>query len=224
MSKSVIIFLAAFLVLAFNQQIAMAQYTEDFRSREVLERVYTDIKGSPYLAPEFANGLVKLTNGSTFKDMPLRYDQVTNELVFKDKSGKMLTFSDPVAEFKFTEGKNTGQLFRSGFSAIDGNSQSSFYEVIYDGATLLIKDPRKNIVEHRAYNSSTAVKSIVETPAYYLVIDGQLTKIKKDKKAIMGALGKKSAELDKYITENKINVKEDGSLAKLIQYYDSIKI
>lgn len=199
-----------------------AQYTEDFRAKAVLEKTYTDIKGSPYVFDEWALGLVKMASGATYKDLLLKYDQLTSELMFKDKSGKALGFADPIAEFKLIDKSNAYRLFRSGFKGVDSNSDKSFYEVLYDGSTILVKDPKKNIVEHRAYNSSTAVKSIVETPAYYVLLNGSLVKFKKDKKSLLAVLGN-PAQLDKYIQDQKLNLKDDEDLAKLMLYYDSIK-
>ncbi|SKB63267.1 hypothetical protein [Daejeonella lutea] len=209
-------------LFATNINFASAQYTEDFRAKTVLEKTYTDVKGSPYLLDNWSLGIVKMASGSSYKDMSLKYDQVTGELIFQDKSGKSLGFADPIAEFKIIGNNNAFRIFRSGFKATDNNSDKYFYEVLYDGGTILLKDPKKNIVEHRAYNSSTAVKSIVETPAYYVVVNGQLIKFKKDKKALLAALPN-SDKLESYIQDNKLNVKDDTDLAKVVLYYDSIK-
>lgn len=222
MLKSFYSFLICFLVFGANIQLAKAQYTEDFRAREVLAKTYTDIKGSPYVFDDWALGVVKMASGSSYKDMLLKYDQVTGELMFKDKTGKTLGFADPIAEFKIIDKTNNFRIFRSGYKPADGNSEKSFYEVLYDGGTTLLRDPKKNVVEHRSYNSSTAVKSIVETPAYYVLVNGQLVKVKKDKKVLLAALAN-SPELDKYIQDNKLNLKEDKDLAKAMLYYDSVK-
>lgn len=205
-----------------NIQLASAQYSEDFRAKIVLEKQYSDIKGSPYVYDEFTAGVVKMATGATYKDMSLKYDQVTGDLLFKDKSGKTMAFADPVSEFMLTDKDDKNRLFRSGYKTPDTNSEKSFYEVLYDGGTILLKDPRKNIVEHRTYNSSTAVKTIQETPVYYIVIGQQPVKVKKDKKALLTALGN-SSQLEKYMEANKLNLKEDTELVKLLSYYDSIK-
>lgn len=221
--KNTIFFFAALLFLTLTIPSANAQFSEDFRAKDVLTRVYTDIKGSPYLAEDFLPAVVKMKDGKTFKDIPLKYDQVTGELIFKDPTGKLVTFADPVAEFRFTGGKLANQAYRAGFSSTEQGNVNTFYQVLYDGGTIVLKDARKNLIEHRAYNSSTPVKSIVETPAYYLVMGNTLEKIRKDKKSVLLVLKDKATELDKYITENKLNLKEDADLARLLQYYDSIK-
>lgn len=205
--------------MLLNIQNSAAQFVEDFRAKAVLEKQYTDVKGSPYLQEDWAEGLVKLANGNTYANVPLKYDQVTGELIFRDKAGKVLTFADPVREFKLS-----GQLFRSGYKVVDSNSDHTFYLVLYDGTSTLLKDARKNIIQHRAYNSATTVKSIVETPVWYLLINGQPVKVRKDKKSVLAALKTNTAELEKYISENNLNLKDDQDLARLIAYYDSIKL
>ncbi|HEY1008468.1 MAG TPA: hypothetical protein VGE58_00075 [Daejeonella sp.] len=210
------------ILFAANIHLVKAQYSEDFRAKAVLEKQYVDIKGSPFLNEDWAIGVVKMANGSTIKDMSLKFDQVSGELIFKSRDGKTMGFADRVSEFSLADKNKTPRLFRNGYKTGEANSETSFYEVLYDGGTILLKDPKKNIVEHRAYNSSTVVKSIVETPVYYLQVNGALVKVKKDKKAILSVLGN-SAQLEKYIQDNKLNLKDDSDLAKLMLYYDSIK-
>jgi hypothetical protein len=155
--------------------------------------------------------------------MSLKFDQISGDVIFKDRAGKSMGFADPVAEFKLTDKNNATRLFRSGYKPGNANSERSFYEVLYDGGIVLLKDPKKNIVEHRSYNSSTTVKSIVETPVYYIQAKGQLVKIKKDTKTLLSALGNLPS-LKKYIQDTKLNLKDESDLAKLMLYYDSVKL
>jgi hypothetical protein len=210
------------LLFGANIHFVSAQYTEDFWAKTVLEKQYVDVKGSPFLYEDWSVGLVKMLNGSTYKDVSLKFDQVSGELIFRNKEGKAMGFADAASEFKLSVKDQISRLFRSGFKTGEAHSERRFYEILYDGGTILLKDPKKSIVEQRAYNSSTTVKSIIESPAYYLQVNGQLLKIKKDKKSITAALGN-LAQLDKYIQDDKLNEKNDTDLARLIQYYDSIK-
>lgn len=223
MKKFKIILLAGLFSVTLNQKTLKAQFVEDFRAKAVLEKQYTDVKGSPYLMDDWATGIVKLENGSTYKDIPLKYDQVSGDLLFKDGSGRTMVFADPVKEFKFTDNENGERLLRSGFKPVDVNTNQTFYLVLYEGGTVLLKDLKKNMVQHRPYNSASTVKSIVETPAYYLVLNGELVKFKKDKKSIISVLNSAAIQLEKYMKDNDLNLKEDKDLAKLISYYDSIK-
>lgn len=216
------ILFAILFTFSWTIQTIQAQYVEDFRAKTVLEKHYTDVKGSPWLSDDWVMGMVKLGNGSTYKDVPLKYDQVSGELIFRDKSGKSLAFADPVSEFKISDARKGEMLFRSGFKAVDSNTGQSFYQVLYDGGTILLKDMKKNIIEHRAYNSASTVKSIVETPAYYLILKGQPVKIRKDKKAVLSVLSQ-TDQLEKYIKDNNLNLKDDPDLIKLITFYDSVK-
>lgn len=223
MNKHIFLFAAFVLCLTGLSSLpANAQYTEDFRAKDVLEKQYVDIKGSPYISDEWTEGVVKMQSGPTYK-MPLKYDQVKGELIFKDRSGREMTFADPVAGFMLS-GKDGDRVFRNGFKGIEGREENYFFEVLYDGGTPLLKDPKKNIVEHRAYNSSTAVKSILEAPAYYIVLKGEAIRIKKDKNSVLSALEGSSDALDKYIQDQKLNLKDDAGLAKLLQYYDTLKL
>src|SRR5690606_19912868 len=105
-------YLMTLVMICMTGYSAMAQYTEDFRAKDILEKRYTDIKGSAYLSDDWLNGTVKLANGDAYRDVPLKFDLVTNELMFMNKEGDARAFADPVAEFMINDG-SANRLFRS---------------------------------------------------------------------------------------------------------------
>jgi len=219
--------LLCFLFLILCPVLLKAQaYLTDINGKPIQIITYTDVQGSPYLTDNWVFGLVKLANGTTYKDIALKYDQVADELLFKNKDGQALSFVDQVLEFKLNyieDNQVKERLFRSGYPGADRNTNKNFYEVLYNGNTQLVKRVNKLVNETRAYSSATTIKSIAEADArLYLFRDKQMLRLKKDKKSIIDSLGKDAAQLEKFISANKLNLKNDGDLIKVFAFADTL--
>jgi len=206
------------------QSIASLQYN---RVRPLFNHPATenikidDVDGSPLLTDGWAKGVVKLSDGSTYKDVLLSYNEMTDELLFKDKKGDTLKFIDPVKEFKLTLGDGREKIFLNGFKNIPNTTETSFFEVLADGTASLIKRYLKSITELKEYNLP-AIKRLEENTKYYLIVADKAIPVKKDKKAILTALGNKQPELEAYIKTNNLNFKNDDDLGGLITFYNSL--
>ena len=86
----------------------------------------------------------------------------------------------------------------------------------------LLRKTKKTISETKAYNSATTNQTIIEANTYYVTKSGQTTQIKKDKKSVLALLSDKTPQLEEFIKQNKLNLKQDGDLSKLIIYYNNI--
>ena len=177
--------------------------------------------GEPYLFRDFKKAAVKFAGGTSSPGFyEIKYDQLEELVVTKGKDAEdELTFSDPVAEFKFDD---SGRLFRNGYNAVDKSTEKSFYEVIYDGKTQYLKRLTKVIIEAKEYNVATVTKKIEnETALYIAKADKKPIAVKANEKTVLKALGKE-AEISKYIKDNKLNLKSDADMIKLLTYYDTL--
>ena len=134
-----------------------------------------------------------------------------------------MNFVDPVSNFTLSEGPNE-IVFRNGFKTADDTfTTNTFFQVLADGETPLIKRTKKKVNEYKEYNSATTTKNFQAITNYYLVKEGLPIKIKKDKKSVIEAFGDRKSELEVFIKANDINLKSDVDLIKLTTYYNSLK-
>lgn len=202
----------------FFSLCANAQYgILDYMGRPVMVKQYVDVKGSPYLLDEWQEGTIKLQNGKTYQGVRLKFDQIEQELMFQNQKGEAQLFVQPVIEFELSK-----RLFRKGYPPADGDSSPNiFYEVLADGPTQLLKRTSKEIFEEAPYGSATKVKSVVESHSLYVTDkEGRLTRIKKDKKSLLSALGDKKAELEGYVKDNRLDLRQETDMAKLVAFYN----
>jgi hypothetical protein len=207
------------IVFAQNAPFVPEILTTPWHAEETQK--YENVNGSPYLVDNWAKGIVKLSNGQTFKNVDLKYDQVEQQLVFKANGGKLFNFTDTVKEFKVSylvDNKIEEKYFRSGYI---GNKKA-FYEVITDGRIQFLKFTAKVIKNNHGYGESDKVKSLDVTDYYYFYKDDKLIRVKRDDKSVLAAMGDKEGEMEHYVAGNKLNMKKSEDIAKAVMHYNSI--
>ena len=183
------------------------------------------MKGSPFLSDQWAKGTVKFLNDSVSKPIDLKFDLVGDIVLFKNEKEETLELVEPIKEFTITylkDGFSSVKLFRSGFKPINENTVKSYYEVLSDGKIIFVKRIIKTIMEEAGYNSAQISKTFIEKPYYYIVKDNLPLSVKLNLKDIVALLPDKATELNDYSKKNKLNLKDQIDVAKLISFYNSL--
>lgn len=199
-----------------QREVATQNFANTTDGSPVSTVKYENVTGSPYLIDDWSTALVKLQSGQTYKDVKVKYDQVSDELRFEN-NGQELVFINPIAEFKIKLPKKD-LYFKCGFAP----DPKAFYQVLAEGKTTLIKKNRKVIVDKTPYNSATTVKVFEPQVRYYLYKDNDLASVKANKKSILSALSDKKDALEAYIGKEKLDFDNNEDLSKLINYYNSL--
>jgi hypothetical protein len=190
-------------------------------------RTYREIKGSPFLYDHWSLGSVKFHNGTGKEGLSLKYDQIADVLIFTNPGGQEQTFLEPVAEFTLPASPENTQpgvhRFRNGYAPVDGANEASFYEILQDGPTQLLKRTTKKIVEERAPNSNILkVRQVRPNVKYYFATADQLVLIRKDRNSVLAALMNRYPQVEQFLKEQKLNLKEEKDLVRLTQYYNTL--
>jgi len=184
------------------------------------EKYSRDMDGSPYLHTDWAKGIVKLANGEVFNGLDLKFDEIDNQLLYKDpKDGKTMQFIVAVTEFKITApGNSSCQKY---FRRVGDTTNSRFCEVIADGNVQFLKHTQKQIKLIQEYSFPT--REIVQAKdEYFLKIGNKLVSIKRNERSIITTLADKEVQLKAFIKANKLDLSKDNDAAQLITYYNSI--
>jgi hypothetical protein len=199
------------------------QVLQDTNGRPIFAKQYIDVQGSPYFSDIWLQGSVRLSDGKFYENMALRYDLVGDQLIFKSLAGEPMNFVLEVNEFKLLSTAAEELNFRNGFKPADEGTEKTFYQVLSDGETPLLKRTWKKVIEQKPYTSATIEKSFRQLESYYLVKQGTPVRIKKDRKAVLEILTDYHSQLDQFIKLNNLNLKNDPDLVSLITYYNSLK-
>lgn len=213
------------LLLTFNSTMLFGQTSGDFMrdlsGKPVFTVSYTKYEGSPYLYNDFRDGQIISKTNIMFKEVSIRYDAYTDKLEYL-KNDVVHTIESPISEFSIQTLQNT-RVFRNGFNDVDKNTKNSFYEILLDDTLKLLKKHTALLYDFTSYNSATKMKKfVIEEQLYLSFPNGKMVTIKRDKKSMLDAFSDKRAEVDKFITDNKLKFRTDAEVAMVVDYYVSI--
>lgn len=217
------IFLAS--ILSMTLYGAQAQFTipQDIVGTPVGTKPEKTFIGSEYLYKDFVKGHVLQADSTYYNNMELNYNVFTDKVVFL-KNGQEMDFKFPVREFQIIKSTSPAQLdvFRNGFPAFGSYTDKSYYIVLNSGKVLALKKPVKSIVENTPYGAAKVQKTVVNGEHYFILKDGKIEKIKKDKKDFLNALSDKKDALTEFIKDKKLSFKSDDDVKALFDYYNSL--
>lgn len=181
------------------------------------KEIDSDVQGTPYLFDDWLPGFVATETGKTYDNLKLKYNIRFNQLIFLNQDNEPLSFREPIKTFTVNN-----LNFAKSFPSVDTQTTSSFYQVLADGKIKLLKYSKKVIEERQTYGANAVEKSYHKMQSYYIFKDGQMIKVRADKKAILAALPDHASQLDAYIKDNKVNLKDDAGMAQVITYYNAL--
>jgi len=215
------------LTFVFAFKIADAQVQTGINGQPVKETGYSEIQGDPYLISDWTNGYVTL-EGNRKATADLKFDIVSNIILFKGKDGEPLELKDKAKSFALQPANtNVTKLmpvvFVNGLPAVDKQSEDSFYQQIAGGKIGLVKYYKKVIDEQpgSSYTSSTTRRfKLLQT--YYIFKNNKLTAIEPGKKAFAALFDDHAKQYDEFLKGNNISFKNDADLQKLFAWYNSL--
>lgn len=206
------------LGLIFLAVVSQAQsmFIQDINGRPIFENGYTEIEGSPYLNDTWSRGTVRAKhNGKTYELTKMRYDAYKDELEYEENQ-KPYRFGSEITEFVTNDG-----IFRNGFPIYESLTARSFYQILYDGKVKLLKRTTARVQTEKLYSSATQTKRFIKEESLYLFKNGILTRLKKDKKSLLEALGEKQDELDAFIKDQKLKLSKEEDILRVIEKYEN---
>lgn len=203
----------------------------DYLTNGTLSTVYKsvhqeELDGTLYFYSDWTPGEARLSDGKTYKGMMLMYNEMSGQLTFKyTAADTAMMFGLKPVEFRLIDSKSDtvyNPHFLNGFKPVDGNNEDSFYQVLIDGPTKLLKKTVKRIAKTTAYGSEAAVSKITAASSYYIAKGNQPVKVKNDLKSILNVLNDKTGKLQEYIAANKLDPKKDYDFARIVNFYNAI--
>lgn len=202
---------------------AQAQFMQDINGRVVTEVTYTDVEGSPYLFDDWNTGIVKaVENDKVFDGLKMRYDAYKDEVEY-EKDGKTYRLGPEITAFTLPTGDALYQ-FRRGFPAVGDQTANSFYRVLSDGNTKVLKRYEMKMREEKPYNSATVTKRFDLDEQLYVLKNGTMYPVKtNDKKGIMKLVSDEKNLMNYVIKEEQLSFRTEDDIVKLLEEYDAYK-
>lgn len=178
-----------------------------------------NIKGSPFLSEEYKPGLVKIKNGYKQNNVPVRFNLYTNEVEFKQNNVEMSLDSIDFVQYLEKAGDSSSlRLLKTGYPAVNGNKETTIYEVLVMGPKAhLLKHSMQRIEERKVMGMPNERVLETYTSLYLFDVDKKiLVKVKDPKSQLSSLFPKSYAAIEKVSKEKKLNLKNENDLGELI--------
>ncbi len=179
-------------------------------------------EGSPYFSADYVKSNIQLMNGKTYYDIPIKFNQLTGEIVFKTSDGQEMLMSSPFQRIELLyEGKP--YVFRSGFPAIDKQNDLSVYQLLDSGTAVLLKYTAIQYQDKQTYNSPNIVRTYTKKETHYAWTPSQgLVRVPKNENEWSGFFGSYQSEMKSFIRKENIKLRKEDDVVRLFQYYNQL--
>jgi len=187
---------------------------------------YEGISGSVYDNTEYQSAKIILKDGRVYNDVKTRINLLEQEVNFIASNGQEGFLGKGMAsEITYIDSKTETQVlkvFQCGFPPIDNQNRISFYQILLNGKTSLLKSVYKSIQERNNDMSGERFKEFATYENMYLLKEGTMVRIKKDKSNLIALLQDQNQSIKKYIDDQKLNLKNEAHLIALVKYYNTL--
>jgi hypothetical protein len=181
------------------------------------------VEGTPYFKDEWMKGNVIVNGGRQYSGIYLKLDLFDNEVHFQDQKGNEMIATTSIQKLILIDSATQQAFNFINGEFIQANSRiKGWYQLLADGKAMLLKKFNKQMQEVKPYGSATVEQSIITSPRYYILYNGNFTEIKKIKE-LAAILVDKKEELTQYINSNNLSGKTDNDFISLINYYNGLK-
>ncbi len=213
------------LIRDVDGRLNMGSYmTSSFDSR------YEGIKGSPFFIKEWIEGQMNFADGRVFREVPLKYNSHTKELLMKRPSGdSLIVFPYQISSFIINDPVTKANFEFKRYPAAQTakyDLRDAYFLTLYEGKTSLLKLINKNLKKadfKDPYSNNVRYDTYEDANEYYLLkSDGSMTKIKRNKKSVLGALSDKEEALKALLEQEKLEIKTERELVLAVAKYNAI--
>jgi hypothetical protein len=179
-----------------------------------------------YDQTEYQLAKITLKDGRVYNDVKARINLLEHEVNFIASNGQEGFLGKGMAS-EITYQDNSGsnleaKVFQCGFPPIDNQNRISFYQILLNDKTSLLKSVYKSIQERNNDMSGERFKEFATYENMYLLKEGTMVRIKKDKSNLIALLQDQNQSIKKYIDDQKLNLKNEAHLIALVKYYNTL--
>ena len=224
-----VILLSLGLAISLNAQVSMLDkpFIDDFRFNKINSGTYmrlnvkiSDVQGTPYLNENYEAGKI-ITPDTIFDNIALRYNAFSDDLEFKQGENtynvgvknivKKAIFGDHIFTYMSYE--------------LDGSTREGFFKILTEGkANLLVKYTVKfhNSEEAKAFSDYKPMGFEDIEKQFFIALQDSPAKLIAGKKSLLGILSDNKSEIDGFISKNKLSIKDEEELKKIIMHFNSL--
>ena len=188
---------------------------------------YENVKGTPLLFEKFHTGNFYFNNKTCMTGKMVNYNCYTDDVLFFDGKNTYTVNSQDIDYFTITGNKeDIILLFKQVF--LLSEKRRIFMQILYQQESILFKRYRKEFLKadlDQPYGQNRQFDEYNDYYEYYIMQNGQEPVLLRQRKSSVAEIfNDKSDLMEDYIKKEKIDLKNEGDLIKLVEYYNNLNI
>ena len=183
-----------------------------------------DVVGSPYDNETFRIGKVYSGNDKSYSAM-MRYDAYRDNIEMQSEGKTVSLLKRDYISVSINE-----ELYVIyGYEAANGSMQQGYFVQLTEGegpAVFLKKKTKKLLPPEETTSTYKKAKParFDSEESYYISLNNEnAKKVKLNKKSIIGALGSSQAEITDFVKKNKLKLRSESDIQRVLDYYNSLQ-
>ncbi len=179
-----------------------------------------DIKGSPYLNAEFTLGTVYTNKNVHYTKIPLRYNIYNDVIEFKLQNDSVFAISNPEIIRQIEIAGETFFYYRTAYN------KAGYFSVKHAGEVQLLSKYNvafKDAVPAAAFAQATPPTFQPRANTFFIKLKDELPVSIAKKNDLKKIFGKQSDKMLSFIKKEKLNIREEEDLLKLLVFINEMK-
>jgi hypothetical protein len=178
-----------------------------------------EVGGSIFMTPDFNLAVVQLSNGTTVRNVPVKFN-IFNNVVVVQRDGQELKLEsfDLIDYIHTSAGTEKHVLLSQGYPDIDNHSPATIYQVLAKGPKIhLLKFLTQKVEDAPSLGEYSRRELVTSHQLYVYFSGGEIKKISTGKKAVSEVLSQWSATIEEIVKAKSLNLKSENDLALLVE-------
>jgi hypothetical protein len=212
-----------------NSNVGRVMDMADLDGHSFLKKYDPEITGSPFINDKWVSAKLTLSRGKEIGPLLIKLNIESNELYFLDSTGKELIAAEGLVRkvdcIDYYTKDSVRYVFKTGYPSVGKQSENYFYQVFTEGRIELLARKFKYVRNEKNDLTGDMSKSFVDgLTVLYVYAYGLIQPFRSNKTFIATLWDENKQEvMNKYLSTNKINLKNTSDLVKLFNYYDGLK-
>jgi hypothetical protein len=181
------------------------------------------ITGNPYLMKDWCDGIVRFSSGRTMTQFKLKFDCLKNTLLLQFE-GNAFAAESKVKEFVMYPKKKDSLLFRRGFPSTNKTTDQTYFHVLLQDKTSLLRLIGRNIIEEKQLVSvnGRVNRRMEEVEFYYLLRNGEMVLLPASRTELPAIFADKKEPLAQFIAANQLKMQHPEDFVAVVKKYNEL--
>ena len=181
------------------------------------------VTGNPYLMKDWCDGVVRFTSGRTMTQFKLKFDCLKNMLLLQFE-GNAFAAESKVKEFVLYPKKKDSLLFRRGFPSTNKTTDQTYFHVLLQDKSSLLRLVARNIIEEKQLVSVNGRinRRMEEVEFYYLLRNGEMVLLPASRTELPAIFADKKEPLARFIAERQFKMHSPDDFVAVVKKYNEL--